>query len=153
MVSVAFSAEERCVVVGAPKYFAARAAPKTPEDLRGHECIRVRLPSGKIFHWEFERHGQEVSIDVPGALTLGHEGLTIEAARDGLGLAYVFEGSAREMLRAGELVAVLEEWCQPFPGMFLYYPGHRHVPPPLRAFVDAVKGARGWGVRSCARGA
>jgi DNA-binding transcriptional LysR family regulator len=142
MVSVGFSADERCLVVASRKYLAKHAGPKTPDDLRGHECIRLRLPSGKLFHWEFERRGQEVSIDVPGGLTLGHEGLTVEAALDGLGLAYVFEGSVRAALKAGNLVAVLEDWCPPFPGMFLYYPGHRHVPPPLRAFIDTLKMSR-----------
>ena len=139
MVAVSFGGEARCLVVGAPKYFAKRERPKTPDDLRAHECIRLRFPSGKVYHWEFERRRQEISVDVPGALTLDHEGLTIEAVIDGLGLAYVFEHSVRAALKAGRLVAVLEDWCPTFPGMALYYPGNRYMPPPLRAFIDTLK--------------
>lgn len=142
MTAVSFGGKARFLVVASPKYVASRGRPTTPDDLRLHECLRIRLPSGKIFHWRFEKRKQEVSIDVPGSLTLDHEGLTIQAALEGLGLAYVFERSVRETLKAGRLVAVLEDWCPTFPGMFLYYPGHRHVPPPLRAFIDSLKASR-----------
>jgi DNA-binding transcriptional LysR family regulator len=142
MSAVSFGGEARCLVVASPKYLATRGTPTTPEDLRTHECIRIRLPSGKIFHWKFEKRQQEVSLDVPGTLMLDHEGITIQAALEGLGLAYVFERSARALLKAGQLIAVLEDWCPTFPGMFLYYPGHRHVPPPLRAFIDTLKAAK-----------
>ncbi len=142
MTAVSFGGQARCLVVASPGYLASRAEPATPDDLRAHECVRIRLPSGKIFSWQFEKHRQEVSIDVPGTLTLDHEGLAIEAARKGLGLAYVFERSVRAALKAGRLVAVLEDWCPTFPGMSLYYPGHRHVPPPLRAFIESLRAAR-----------
>jgi DNA-binding transcriptional LysR family regulator len=142
MVAFAFGGESRCLVVGSSSYLAERARPKVPDDLRAHECIRLRLPSGKIYRWEFEKRRHALRIDVPGALTLDHEGLMIEAAIDGLGLAYVFERSARAALKAGRLVAVLEDWCPTFSGMFLYYPGHRHVPPSLRAFIDTLKASR-----------
>ena len=142
MTAVSFGGEARCLVVASPKYLASRGRPATPDDLRAHECVRIRLPSGKIFHWGFEKRQQEVSMDVPGTLMLDHEGLTIQAALKGLGLAYVFERSVRATLKAGRLVAVLEDWCPTFPGMFLYYPGHRHVPPPLRAFIESLKASR-----------
>jgi len=142
MIAVNFGGKERFLVVASPKYLAKHGRPKTPDDLRAHECIRRRFPSGKIYHWEFEKRGEELSIDVAGALTLDHEGLMIEAALDGLGCAYVFEGLVRAPLKAGRLVAVLEEWCPSFPGMCLYYPGHRHVPPTLRAFIETLKASR-----------
>ncbi len=142
MTAVSFGGEARCLVVASPKYLASRGRPATPDDLHTHECLRLRLPSGKIFHWEFEKRQQEISIDVPGTLTLDHEGLMIQAALKGLGLAYVFERSVRATLKAGRLIAVLEDWCPTFPGMFLYYPGHRLVPPALRAFIDTLKASR-----------
>ena len=111
----------------------------TPDDLRHHRCIRHRLPSGKRYRWEFERHGQEVAIDVPGMLTLDHNGLMAEAAADGLGIAYVPEPAARAWLDDGRLVTVLEGWCPSIPGLFLYYPGHRQVPAGLRAFIEVLK--------------
>jgi DNA-binding transcriptional LysR family regulator len=139
MVAVRISDDLRFVVVAAPGYLAGRTAPVTPDDLRDHSCIRQRLPSGKRYRWEFSKRGQEVSVDVPGALTLDHNGLMVEASADGLGLAYVPESAARDWLDDGRLVTVLDDWCPFIPGMHLYYPGHRHVPAGLRAFIDVVK--------------
>jgi DNA-binding transcriptional LysR family regulator len=139
MVAIRIGGDVRFVAVASPAYLAGRAAPATPDDLRHHRCIRQRLPSGKRYRWEFSRHGEEIAVDVPGALTLDDNDLMVEAAADGLGIAYVPESFAREMQESGRLVAVLEDWCPPIPGLTLYYPGHRHVPAALRAFIDVVK--------------
>ena len=142
MVSVRFGADLRFLAVAAPAYLSGRRAPATPDDLHGHLCIRQRLPSGKLYRWEFERNGQEVVVDVPGALTLDHSGLMVEAAADGLGIAYVPEHTARDWLDDGRLAIVLEDWSPAIPGLCLYYPGHRHVPAGLRAFIDVLKAVR-----------
>ncbi|CAE6695548.1 LysR family transcriptional regulator [Paraburkholderia nemoris] len=139
MVAVRISDDLRFVVVAAPSYLAGRTPLITPDDLRSHDCIRQRLPSGKRYRWEFRKHAQEVAIDVPGVLTLDHSGLMVEAASDGLGLAYVPESTARDWLDDGRLVTVLEDWCPFIPGLCLYYPGHRHVPAGLRAFIDVLR--------------
>ncbi len=139
MISVRFGGETRFVAVASPDYLAAREAPRTPDDLKQHACIRVRLPSGKPFRWEFAKHGQELAVDVPGTLTLDHTELMTEAAAAGLGIAYVSDRVARPYLERGALLAVLEDWCPAVPGLFLYYPGHRHVPAGLRAFIDVLK--------------
>ncbi len=139
MISVRFGGETRFVAVASPDYLAARGAPRTPDDLKQHACIRVRLPSGKPFRWEFAKHGQELAVDVPGTLTLDHTELMTEAAAAGLGIAYVSDRVARPYLERGALLAVLEDWCPAVPGLFLYYPGHRHVPAGLRAFIDVLK--------------
>lgn len=139
MIAVRFGGETRFVAVASPAYLALRPAPQTPDDLKGHSCIRLRLPSGKLYRWEFEKHGQELEIDVPGALTLDNVGLMIKAASDGLGIAYVPVHSAQHELDDGRLVGVLDDWCPKIPGVFLYYPGHRLVPPGLRAFIDVLK--------------
>jgi DNA-binding transcriptional LysR family regulator len=139
MVAVRISDDLRFVVVAAPSYLAGRTPPITPDDLCSHDCIRQRLPSGKRYRWEFRKHGQEVAIDVPGVLTLDHNGLMVEAASDGLGLAYVPESAARDWLNEGRLVTLLEDWCPFIPGLCLYYPGHRHVPAGLRAFIDVLR--------------
>ena len=139
MVAVRFGGETRFLAVASPAHLAGKALPETPDDLKDHACIRFRLPSGKLYRWEFEKHGQEIAIDVPGVLTLDHVELMVEAAAGGLGIAYASEKSARPWLDSGKLVSVLDDWCPPFPGLFLYYPGHRHVPPGLRAFIDVLK--------------
>jgi len=142
MIAVPLETSARFIAVAAPAYLAARKAPRTPDGLMQHACIRQRLPSGKRYRWEFERRGQELVIDVPGNLTLDHPDLMVQAAVAGLGIAYVPEHCARTWLDGGALVTVLDDWCPEIPGLYLYYPGHRHVPAALRAFIDVVKAQR-----------
>lgn len=139
MVAVRIGGDVRFLAVASPDYLAGRVLPVVPDDLRHHRCVRQRLPSGKRYRWEFGKHGEEIIIDVSGALTLDDNDLMVEAAADGLGIAYVPESFARGLLDEGRLVTVLEDWCPPAPGLALYYPGHRHVPSALRAFIDVVK--------------
>ncbi len=139
MIAVRFGGDVRFVAVAAPDYLARRGTPGTPDDLGTHDCIRIRLPSGKPYRWEFARYGQEIARDVPGPLTLDHPGLMVEAACAGLGIAYLAERWAAPLVASGALVLVLDDWCPPIPGLFLYYPGHRHVPATLRAFIDLLK--------------
>ena len=139
MVAVRFGGPVRFVAVASPDYLAGKGAPQTPDDLSRHHCIRFRLRSGRLFRWEFARHGQELAVEVPGPLILDHVELMAEAAAAGLGIAYVPERTAHPFVAAGRLVTVLDEWCPRIPGLFLYYPGHRQVPPGLRAFIDVLK--------------
>jgi DNA-binding transcriptional LysR family regulator len=139
MVAIRFGGETRFIAVASPAYLAARQIPRVPDDLKDHSCIRFRLPSGKPYRWEFEKHGQEISIDVPGMLTLDHMELMAEAAVGGLGIAYISDRSAQAYIEQGALLSVLDDWCPPIPGLYLYYPGHRLVPPALRAFIDVLK--------------
>ncbi|MDE1150474.1 MAG: LysR family transcriptional regulator [Azospirillaceae bacterium] len=139
MVAVRFGGPVRFLAVVAPAYLTGRAAPQTPDDLAHHDCIRIRMPSGKPYRWEFARNGQEMAVDVPGPLTLDHVELMAEAAAQGLGIAYVPDRTARPYLDNGALVPVLDDWCPAIPGLFLYYPGGRHLPATLRAFIDVMK--------------
>ncbi|CAD5275766.1 MULTISPECIES: LysR family transcriptional regulator [Halomonadaceae] len=143
MVAIPVGHELRFLAVASPGYLRGRVVPKTPDDLASHQCIRQRLPSGKLYRWEFQQHGQDVAVDVPGALTLDSSQLMVEAAADDLGIAYVPEPYAQDYLRDGRLVTVLEEWCPSIPGLFLYYPNNRHVPPSLRAFIDLLRALQG----------
>jgi DNA-binding transcriptional LysR family regulator len=136
MVAVRIAGDTRFLAVASPAYLARRAPPETPHDLRHHRCIRQRLPSGKRYRWEFAKHGEEVAVDVPGALTLDDNDLMVEAAATGLGIAFIPQGFAQDLLQDGRLVIVLEDWCPWIAGPTLYYPGNRHVPSPLRAFID-----------------
>ncbi|MDB6144860.1 MAG: lysR [Pseudomonas sp.] len=139
MIAVPCTSELRFVVVGAPSYLKDRERPLVPADLARHQCIRGRLPSGAPFRWEFHKHGESVVVEVDGVLGVGGSTLTLEAALSGIGLAYVSEHTAREHLISGRLNALLEDWTPPFPGLCLYYSGHRHVPAGLRAFIDLIK--------------
>ena len=139
MIAVPCGPDPRFIVVGAPSYFANASPPHSPSDLFVHQCIRRKMPSGKLYRWEFEKRGEEIVLDVPGRLTLDNDSLMVEAAVEGLGLAFVSEFWAMDHVATGELQAVLEDWTPPFPGLRLYYPGHRHMTAGLRAFVDLLR--------------
>lgn len=139
MIAVPLGPPIRFAVVGSPSYFATHGRPQTPLDLARHRCIRARMPAGQIYHWEFERHGEAVSIDVEGQVTLSQPDLMREAARAGLGLTYLAEFNVSEDLATGTLERVLEDWTPPFDRLCLYYPGRRHVPAALRALIDLIR--------------
>jgi DNA-binding transcriptional LysR family regulator len=139
MIGVRFAGDVRFLAVASPEYLARSGVPGAPEDLRSHSCIRHRMPSGKLYRWEFERHREEISIDVPGRLTLDRIELMVEAAERGLGVAYVPDHAVTAKLAEGRLRPVLEDWCPPIPGLILYYPGRRNVPGSLSAFIDTLR--------------
>jgi DNA-binding transcriptional LysR family regulator len=139
MIAVPCTPDLRFAVVGSPAYFRHREKPASPGDLMSHTCIRARLPTGTPYRWEFEKHGEAVTVDVPGPLTLSQWDLMVEAALQGVGLAYASEWTVAEHIASGRLVRVLDDWTPPYPGLALYYPGHRHVPAGLRALVELVK--------------
>lgn len=141
MIAVPVGGPVRFIAVASPEYLSEHTLPTAPDDLQRHVCIRQRLPSGKRYRWEFSRRGEEIAIDVPGALTLDDSELMAQAAADGLGIAYVPEPFARDALDSGKLVVVLEDWSQPFAGLMLYYPANRHTPSALQAFIDHLKEA------------
>jgi len=142
MIAIQLGDSARCIAVASPEYLKEHGTPQAPDDLRAHECIRVRLPNGKLLSWEFEKRGQSVEIEVPGSLTLNQESLMIDAATDGMGIAYVFESSVRSQLDDGRLLSVLDDWCPTIPGAFVYYPSSRNISSALRAFIDSVKASR-----------
>lgn len=139
MVAVPFGGSLRFAVVGSPDYFTRHKPPRAPSDLLAHACVRMRMPSGVIYHWEFERHGEAVRIDVDGVLTLDEPDLMLQAARAGLGLAYLTEWNVEADLQAGTLVRVLEPWTPPLNGVSLYYPSRRHAPAGLRALIEMIR--------------
>jgi DNA-binding transcriptional LysR family regulator len=140
VVAVPVTGQLRMAVVGTPHYFATHPAPSTPHDLRKHRCINFRLPTaGTIYKWEFERRPHKMEVGVDGPLVFDDEGMIIDAALAGVGIAYVIEEQVAPLVQAGALTRVLENWCPPFPGFFLYYPGRRQVSPALAAFIDAVR--------------
>lgn len=142
MVSLPIGLNMRSVVVGSPAFFKRHAAPQKPEDLHGVPCIRHRFPSGSMYRWEFERGGITQEIEVSGPLTLGDVSLMVGPALQGVGLAYVFEDMVTGHLADGRLIQVLANWCPYYPGLHLYYPSRRHVPAPLKAFIDFARSAR-----------
>lgn len=138
MIAVALGPEQRPMVLGSPAYLSRHPAPVTPNDLLGHRCIRARMPSGKIWRWEFERKSETLAIDVSGPLTFDETSLMLEACVAGVGLAYLTDCDVAGHLVSGRLLQVLADWTPPYPGLCLYYPGRRHLPAGLRAMVDLI---------------
>jgi DNA-binding transcriptional LysR family regulator len=138
MIAVSLGPPQRYAVVASPQYVAQHGRPKHPKDLLHHAAIRTRFGSGGLPDWEFEKAGRIVKVAPPGRLIATHQGLARQAALDGVGFWPTFEGWVRDDVKSGALVSVLEDWCEPFPGPFLYYPSRRQPPPPLGAFVAFV---------------
>jgi DNA-binding transcriptional LysR family regulator len=140
MVAVRVGPDMRMAVVGAPKYFARRPRPKVPQDLTEHACINIRLPThGSLYAWELEKGKRELKVHVEGPLVFNYAPLLLQAALAGLGLACVFEDQVREHIAEGRLVRVLADWCPPFPGYHLYYPGRRQPMPAFALLVEALR--------------
>jgi DNA-binding transcriptional LysR family regulator len=136
---------QRFATAAAPAYLERRGRPKHPRQLLEHACLRGRFTSGAMPAWEFERKGKVVRVDPTGPLLVGIGGavdLAVQAAIAGIGIVSLFEDWLRPHFDSGELEPVLEPWWLRFPGPFLYYPGRRLVPGPLRAFVDFIKARR-----------
>ncbi len=132
-------------VVGAPSYFAKRSPPQRPQDLIGHNCINLRLPTyGGLYAWEFKKAKRELKVHVEGQLVLNGAFQMLNAALAGFGLAYVPEDLVQPHLAKGRLNRVLEDWCPPFSGYHLYYPSRRQSSPAFALLVDALRyrGAR-----------
>jgi DNA-binding transcriptional LysR family regulator len=138
MIAVPIGRELRMVVVGSPAYFAQHGRPQTPDDLMQHAAIRMRLSHGGLYRWELERRSQALNVDVPPRLIVDEHNSMRLAAIDGVGIAFLSESHIAADLAAGRLVTVLDDWCPPFPGLRLYYPGHRHVRAVLKALVDLI---------------
>ena len=130
---------QRYVAAAAPSYLASHGRPQHPEDLLSHACLRHRFASGVTPPWEFERAGEIIRISPKGPLIATTAELEISAAVAGLGVICSFEELLAPALASGRLMPVLEDWWQSFSGPFLYYASRRHMPAPLRAFVDYIK--------------
>jgi DNA-binding transcriptional LysR family regulator len=140
MVSVRLTEPFRFVVVGSPAYLRRRGTPSHPRQLMEHTLIGYRSPTtGAPYRWELERGRTEFEVPVDGPVWTNHDGVMIELAARGVGLAYVAETSARRFLDDGQLEVVLEAWAPRVPGSFLYLPSRAQASPTLRAFIDCAK--------------
>ncbi len=127
-------------LVASPLYLAEHGAPTAPEDLTQHRCLLGRRTSGQPWPWEFERQGRLIVVNPPGVLISDENEVLRRAALDGGGLAFLFREMVADDIAAGRLIALLPDWCEPYPGFFLYYPSRRQLSPALRAFIDWMRG-------------
>jgi len=140
MIAVPVTGDLRLTIVGSPDYFARRGVPKHPRDLTGHDCLNwhptVESPPYK---WEFSENGRDFSVTVPARVLSTHAVLNRRFAIAGLGLTLAFRVNVQDAIDRGELVSVLDKFCVPFPGYYLYYPQRRQASRALRAFIDHLQ--------------
>jgi DNA-binding transcriptional LysR family regulator len=139
MIAVRVSKDHRAAIVGSPTYFKSHPKPKSPHDLLGHKCINFRHGSAGVYRWEFEKGKKSLSVAVNGPLVVDDVETSVRAAIDGIGLAFVSDERVVMELKSRKLIRVLDDWCQPFPGFFLYYPSRRQQPAALSALINILR--------------
>ncbi|KAF1018813.1 MAG: HTH-type transcriptional regulator PgrR [Paracidovorax wautersii] len=140
MIAVPIAPALRMAVAASPEYLAGRAPPTTPRELTEHRCINLRLPThGGLYAWDFEKNGQSLNVRVQGQAVFNNTYLMLQAALDGLGLAYVPADLVQPHIAAGRLVAVLEDWWPVFPAYHLYYANRRQISPALALVIEALR--------------
>lgn len=127
MIAIPIGPPERMIVVGSPAYFAAHGTPDHPRDLIGHDCIQIRMPTAQApIPWEFDRDGETINVRVSGRIMCNNKAMQLDAAKRGLGITWMLrEPQVEALVAAGNLVSVLDDWCEPFAGFHLYYPNRR----------------------------
>lgn len=139
MIAVPCSPPIRFVVAASPDYLQQHGIPQNPDDLKHHNCIRSRLPSGTLYPWQFQRGNDKVQIQPKGGLTLDNANLMLDAAIAGAGLIWTSQWQVAKAISKGELKIVLLDWSFEEPALCLYYPGHRHIPAGLKAFISLLR--------------
>lgn len=140
MVAVRLGGKRKAMVVASPKLLKRLGSPRIPRDLNRFPCLRFRWPGAKdVYRWEFEKAGKSLEIAVEGSLIVNDTAMMLEAAAQGLGLAYALDIEVAKFVAAGKLTPVLSDWLPPFGGFHLYHPSNRQMPRQLRVFIDFLK--------------
>jgi DNA-binding transcriptional LysR family regulator len=139
MIAMRIGPRLRMATVASPDYLVRRGTPKVPQDLPQHACINLRMVSGSVYAWEYEKNGRELHIKVEGQLILNDVDLIVAAARAGHGLIHLVEDRVLSLIKDGSLVRVLEDWCDTFDGYYLYYPSRLLPSPAFSLLLDALR--------------
>ena len=140
MIAVPISPRLRMAAFAAPDYLERHGTPQTPYDLARHNCIGLRMAtSGGLYAWEFERDGKELKVKTEGQLIFNDAEMIVAAALAGRGIAFTIEGHVARHFADGSLVRVLEDWCEPFDGYYLYYPSRRQPSPAFSLVLEALR--------------
>ncbi len=140
MIAVRIGPDMRMAAAASPAYLACHGMPSTPHDLSRHNCINLRFPTyGGLYAWEFEKDGRALNVRVDGQMTVNDTSLALQAAMDGLGIAYITDDQVLPLIADGRLVRVLEDWCPPFPGYHLYYPSRRQHSSGFAVLIEALR--------------
>lgn len=138
-IAIPLGQAQRMAVAASPAFFESRAIPRMPQDLHAFPCLRVRLPNGALFHWRFEKGGEELQLDVDGPMTVDEASVARIAATNGVGIGYFMETDVREDIAAGRLVRILEDWTPPLAPLCLYYSNRRNSSAAFQAFIALAR--------------
>lgn len=140
MIALRIGPQLRMAAFAAPSYLAGRGIPLSPEELTQHSCINLRLAtSGGLYAWEFEKGSRAIRVKVDGHIVLNDMDLVVEAAVAGHGIAFSLEDHVKRQLADGSLVRILEDWCEPFDGYFLYYPSRRQPTAAFQLLLESLR--------------
>lgn len=140
MIAVPISPQMRMAVVATPDYWRKKGKPSTPHELVEHNCINIRFPTyGGVYAWEFEKDDKVINVNVKGQVVMTSTQSRLNASLDGLGITYVPEDLVQDHLKNGHLERVLEDWCPPFDGYYLYYANRQLSSPAFKLLVDALR--------------
>ncbi len=140
MIAVRISNDARMVAVATADYFSTSPVPLTPKDLTAHRCINLRLVTSKaLYAWEFQKGAEMVRAKVEGQVIFNTVNAILQATLEGFGIGFLPEDIVAPHIASGSLVQVLDDWCQPFPGLHLYYPSRRQTSPAFRIILDALR--------------
>lgn len=148
MIAMPLTKELRWVVIGSPDYLTRHGRPKSPDDLLKHACVRVRIGDNSVYQWELGNDDRARQIDVPGPMSANETETSVQAAINGVGLAYCLELRVLEEVRAGKLEVVLPEWSSMGPPFCMYYPSRRQTQPGLRELSEMIRAANLPGARA-----
>lgn len=146
MIARRLSADVRWIVAGSPVYLERFGTPRHPSDLAAHRCLRTRLGNGSIYHWEFDRDGEEITVDVPGTITVDNTPLALSLVAQGAALMYMPEPFVADAVARGEMRLVLEDWSSMGEGFHIYYPSRHQLPTGLRLLIDLIRELRPLGL-------
>jgi len=138
MIAVRVSRDLRLAVVGSPAYFESHQPPRAPSDLKDHSCLAFRFRSG-VYRWEFQKGRKTMTVYPQGPAIFDDPDLMIQAALNGIGIGMAIQDSLAELIAASRLTQVLNDWCPPFPGYFLYYPSRQNQPAALTALINTLR--------------
>jgi DNA-binding transcriptional LysR family regulator len=146
MIAQPLSGDIRWVVVGSPAYLARAGVPDHPQGLLEHRCLRIKLGDESIYRWEFEKNGEELAVDVPGAITLDNTHFALDLVVAGAGLAYLPEPCVAALVARNAVRVVLLDWAPLGSGFHIYYSGRRQLPTALRLLIDLIRELRPLGL-------
>lgn len=139
MIAVQIGPDQRMALAASPDYLAQAGTPQSPRDLTDHDCINVRIGSGPVYVWEFERAGRPLNVRVEGRVTVNSGRMVVDATERGLGLGFMPESYFGDRFETGRLVRLLDDWCPPYPGFHLYHPSRRQQTAGFAKVVEALR--------------